>query len=554
MPAYLLRSEVQQESTEQLLAQLESELAECGHVNPTGLNHLKAFMVECGIWHISELDYTLREEYERQLRMEYVDSTCRRYLLAYDRVKQHSIKKNFQVISRGRTVYPPYENTLLYLPYHPNPKIAKRFEISVKKEELRWDFTLAAPERMKRQMYSILHYAIETETDNDRFRKCLVMLQLLYSACVKTQTEDIEGLELDQVQRLMQTLSARRLCGKLNKAIEYSRRALFMKAEEINWKADVWYLERMHIQPERMNPSNPVKRISFLEVRNKTNRDLLKQYMKYGFGITNLTIGNLRAEMNYIRRFLMGVDGYEIGDVRELSPSQIDRYLKDMQERKPKPATYNRFVMSILHFYQFLQARRYIERIPFCEDYYIKKEIPQHHDRSVDADVAAEIFEKLAMFPEEIRLMYLHLWGVGLRISEICTLKGDAYYIQGRDAWIQVYQTKMKRYKRIPIPDALYKLMRVYIRKHRIREKDYVFQNHEGGPYNSGTFRYNMKRYCRIADIQNGDYRFQAHDYRHTLASYFYSNGVSLQGVRDYLGHTYEEMTRQYIDFMPKKV
>ena len=62
--------------------------------------------------------------------------------------------------------------------------------------------------------------------------------------------------------------------------------------------------------------------------------------------------------------------------------------------------------------------------------------------------MAAEIFEKLAMFPEEIRLMYLHLWGVGLRISEICTLKGDAYYIQGRDAWIQVYQTKMKRYKR----------------------------------------------------------------------------------------------------------
>ena len=34
----------------------------------------------------------------------------------------------------------------------------------------------------------------------------------------------------------------------------------------------------------------------------------------------------------------------------------------------------------------------------------------------------------------------------------------------------------------------------------------------------------------------------------------FYDSGVSLQGVRDYLGHVYEEMTQQYIDYMPRKI
>lgn len=72
--------------------------------------------------------------------------------------------------------------------------------------------------------------------------------------------------------------------------------------------------------------------------------------------------------------------------------------------------------------------------------------------------------------------MYLHLWGIGLRISEVCTLKGRRYYIQGEDAWIQVYQIKMKTYKRIPIPAALYKLMLVYLKKYRIKAEDYVFQ------------------------------------------------------------------------------
>ena len=38
------------------------------------------------------------------------------------------------------------------------------------------------------------------------------------------------------------------------------------------------------------------------------------------------------------------------------------------------------------------------------------------------------------------------------------------------------------------------------------------------------------------------------------LQTLYYDNGISLQAVRDYLGHEYEEMTRQYVDYMPKKL
>ena len=41
---------------------------------------------------------------------------------------------------------------------------------------------------------------------------------------------------------------------------------------------------------------------------------------------------------------------------------------------------------------------------------------------------------------------------------------------------------------------------------------------------------------------------------RHTLASGFYDDGVSIQTIRDYLGHNHENMTKQYIDYMPKKI
>lgn len=68
------------------------------------------------------------------------------------------------------------------------------------------------------------------------------------------------------------------------------------------------------------------------------------------------------------------------------------------------------------------------------------------------------------------------------------------------------------------------------------------------------TFNEQMKKYCAACDIQNGEYLFKSHDYRHTVATNLYDHGVSRQGIRDYLGHNYEEMTMQYIDYMPKKV
>lgn len=81
-----------------------------------------------------------------------------------------------------------------------------------------------------------------------------------------------------------------------------------------------------------------------------------------------------------------------------------------------------------------------------------------------------------------------------------------------------------------------------------------MFQNRKGGAYHSETFRKKMLRYCDENHIQNGEYLFKSHDYRHTIAARFYDDGVPLQTIRDYLGHVYEEMTRQYIDYMPRKV
>ncbi len=509
-------------------------------------------MEERGIWHICGLDYPARAAYEQFLKGQFRSTAYMAYLKAMDLVKLHSIKGQVRAVrERGRPTA-EYRNEILFLPYHPDPEIAGRFINALKKNGLVWDFGQKAPEEMKRQIFDSLHYVIGNYS-GDQMLVYLRRLKELYVFCMNREIGSIDEIELVQAGEFEETMQASGEKSVASGIIDLCRKTLFMQASEICWDANVWYMERLHLQPERINPASPVKRLSFLEVTHKGNRELLKRYMRYGIGVTNLSISKLRIEQIWVKDFLAGLDRGE-QDVCTATAAQMEEYFLKLADKGLQPKSYNAQVMSIQHFFNFLIARGYIERAPFCVDYYLKKVVPKHNDRSVDAEIRTEILQKLPGFPEDIRLMYLHLWGIGLRISEVCTLKGDAYYIQGKDAWVQVYQTKMRSYKRIPIPYALYRLMMIYLKKHQVGPDDYAFQSSQGEAYRSATFRMKMQECCEKNGIKGGEYIFRSHDYRHGIATLFYDSGVSLQGVRDYLGHVYEEMTQQYVDYMPRKI
>lgn len=554
MLAKVLQLTEPQVNKEELIAQLETELMACKVSNISYRNKLKGFMIENEIWHISELDYHWRVEYEKYLQSQVNENASKVYIKTIDQVKLHSIKSQLQITVSGKAVRPEYADTILYMPYHPDIKIAESFYKETNKKLLIWDFTKKAPQKMKKQVFISLHYFIEHAANRERMHAQLGGLLRLYDFCVKEQIEDLEKLELEQMERFKETLGSDYQKHYYAGVTAWCAKALFMEAEEIHWDANVWYMERLHLQPERLDPSNPAQSISFAEVTHKGNRHLLQMYTKYGIGITNIAISNLRSEQENIRRFLEDLNQSETENVCMVTSQQMDEYFRAEQVREVKEETFNKKVMCILHFFNYLKVKGHIERIPFDPDYYIKKTFQQHHDRCVEQEVMDEIMANLYKLPEDIRLMFLHLWGIGLRISEVCTLKGNAYYMQGEDAWIQVYQIKMRTYKRIPIPMAIYKLMKVYIAKYNRKADEYIFQNQKGGAYLKGTFKNKMIKACKEWNIQNGEYIFRSHDYRHTIATAFYDTGVPIQSIRDYLGHDYEEMTRQYVDFMPKKI
>lgn len=87
----------------------------------------------------------------------------------------------------------------------------------------------------------------------------------------------------------------------------------------------------------------------------------------------------------------------------------------------------------------------------------------------------------------------------------MCTLTDGDYEEKNGDYWLKVYQVKMKTYKRIPIPEALYKLVQVYKKKYQIGPEEYLFKSKKGGAFQYATLRYQMLKYCEKNKIADGD-------------------------------------------------
>lgn len=555
MPAYLLQrvdpQELSYEERQEAEKRLTDEINACSDVRSPHRNGMRKFMLEAGIWRLEDIDYKARCSYKEYLKSRISARAILNYMLGFDKIKFYWLDQQAQTLS-GRQKLHKYQNQQLFLVYHPDTEIGRKFLRSRNKEKLVWDFQREAPLTLKKQIFIILHKILQIEQRIDSLQLKLNELKELYDFCIESRVPDIEYLEEGQIQKFYEWLIEKGV--RKGNIIDFSRKTLFLDAAQINWNANVWYLERFHFESTRINPAKPVVSISFVDVIHKKNRSLLQQYMKYCLGTTNLTIGIIRTELSMIRRFLIKMQEYSGENICLATAADIGQYFNYLEMSDSQPENYNKNIISILHFFDYLKVRGYIEKIPFQEQYFLKKTVQKHHDRSVEHQVYIEIMQKLNGFPEDLRLMFLHQWAVGLRASEVCTLKGDAYYVQGRDAWVQVYQIKMKNFKRIPIPVILYRLMKVYLDKYQIQADEYIFKNTKGGAYHYETYKRRMLKYCKENRIANGEYLFQSHDYRHTLATFFYNHGVSIQGIRDYLGHTYEEMTEQYIDFMPRKI
>lgn len=376
MPAYQLHIYEQQEEREALEQKICEQVDACTEVNGKIRNRVKKFLIEEGITNISEMDVALRIRYEEYLeRNETVHApiTC---LRGFDRIFLHQMKEEMQTLAGRRNYTTEYRDQWICLTYYPEIEIAESFLTSKDGKELLWDFTLECPKSLKMQIFTVLKEVIHTYKGRYRKEK-LLALQRLYQFCMKHQVADIETMTLAKEQQFEQELSEH-FRGEKKSAVfgilRMSRKILFLQAPEIHWNANVWFLERFHFSRERMNPSKPVEWVSFKEVNNLENQKILQKYLRYLFGITDLSISTIRIKLLELRTFLVHFNGEE-KPIYEVEAEKIQRYLESIQRQDTREKTANGRIFMILQFYNFLVVKGYLKKIPFRHEYYLQKEM-----------------------------------------------------------------------------------------------------------------------------------------------------------------------------------
>ena len=540
---------------EKISEKLKEEISLVTNGEAKYYNRLYKFFQYTDIQCTADINYETRKMYMDSLEKEDISEKYKVELMSlFDRLKIENIPDVYSHGNPFSVEQEFFKQDKLFLLYIPNKKKAQSFRQVVDKNDLLWDLTRIHSSQLVRQTKILLCEILNMDKAQRHRRYFLEPLKALIRFCDKYGIDDIEEMEQADENRFYLYLNKESeiIKKQASKIVEFARRTLFLTAPETNWRACIWYMDRFQFDKSRINASSPVKSLSFINIYEKENRWYLQLYAKYLVGISDLSLSNIRNTISFISQFLKYLDG-QSKKVTELEMQDIADYVSVLDESDIKYSTFNRYITHMHTFLQFLKMKN-IEVLKFYPERFLKKGFSEHNERSVPEKTIAHLIKELPAFPEHLQLMYLILFCTGIRKSEVCTIKSGAFYSQGNENWMRIYQSKMRREKVIPVPSLLVGLVNDYEKKYGIKNGEYLFKNKKGGAFNGQTFSNQMIRECKARGIACGDYIFRAHDYRHNLATSMYGKGVSIQGVRDYLGHSSENMTKQYIDFMPERI
>jgi len=155
---------------------------------------------------------------------------------------------------------------------------------------------------------------------------------------------------------------------------------------------------------------------------------------------------------------------------------------------------------------------------------------PQTLPKPIDEHTIEEVIA--AATPEE-ELLIAMLYGLGLRISELSTLKLE----QIDDEWIRI-EGKGNKIRQLPLLPYL----RDRIRHHRKTNHPvvYLFEK-DGDPLNAAQLRYRLGKLFR-----SHGFKATPHQLRHSFATHLLAHGARIADVSELLGHASMATTQVY--------
>lgn len=311
---------------------------------------------------------------------------------------------------------------------------------------------------------------------------------------------------------------------------------------------DVWNLQRMSI-PTNLSLSNAT--LGFSRIRQLWLRTAVKQYIRYSMPI--YAEGTCRTRLQSLTCF-----SRFLAEARpKTSASVITRKLMldymSYLPRRVSTAVRKTHLLNLRTFLEIASRERWL-RIP-SERIIFDEEIPQPpkaQPRYIPTAVLDQLNAHLGDLGAPWMQMVLILQECGMRISELLQLSLDCLTQDARGTfYLRFLQGKMKREHTIPISQEIARVIQEQQQSAHSEGKStaLLFPSRRGAVIKQYTFALRINRFSyehQIRDATGKLFRFQSHQFRHTVGTRMVNLGVPHHFIQRYLGHLGPEMTSRY--------
>jgi len=231
-------------------------------------------------------------------------------------------------------------------------------------------------------------------------------------------------------------------------------------------------------------------------------------------------------------------DFFKNRDVKELNYEDYLNYFESLHAEKKEVTTIIRNMISVRRFTKFLLLHNYLEKDPLYnfELPKMKRNLP-HFLSEEEVKRLIECMDVSKKNGLRDRLILEFLYGAGLRVSELTSMKLNQININGG---FVIVLGKGKKERVIPLGEELIYWLKKYLET--FEPKLYLLQGRNKKPI---TRQYIWK-ILKIAAQKAGIDDITPHTLRHSFATHLLQNGADLHTVQLLLGHSDISTTEIY--------
>lgn len=251
-----------------------------------------------------------------------------------------------------------------------------------------------------------------------------------------------------------------------------------------------------------------------------------------------------RKRYNDVREFLEFAEK----DFRKIVERDVLKYYEFLKQRPNKitgtgtlkPNTILQNILSIVGFYEMLFE---LGKLP--ELLQININYPKNYENNFVREILTQSeIKQLYEIAELKEKVILNLaYGCGLRVAELVAVNKEDLYL--KENLLIVPKGKFNKRRIVPFTEKIRKDFEKFL--FSTEKEKYLITNSKGDRMQEWTYNSTLKKLLKEIKISEERIKkISIHSLRHSIATHLLENGMELEKVRDFLGHSQLETTEIY--------